>query len=144
SERTVSGASIRKFWLEQILRPFLSYHRRIAVVITALALLSLSTSLIILSLGPLIKVLFSVETGQVMPISDLLPKQLMMVWAQSWPTSFDVRTLGRCIPVVILIAGILKAISTYLYSLNQQAISLGVAMRLRVELFTRLLSLPYL
>jgi subfamily B ATP-binding cassette protein MsbA len=136
--------SIRQFWVQFILQPFISHRLRLATIAAALLLLAASTGLIILSLGPLVKVLFAAEPGGAVSIESVLPERLVKLWPGILPNSIDGRQLGTMIPLIILLAGMMKALSTYLYSLNQQAISLSVAMQLRGDLFRRLLSLPYL
>ncbi len=143
SHLSVSNLSAWTFWKQQILAPFLSYRRRLVAVFVSLILASAATALLILCLGPLMKLMFTMSPDASVALDDLLPSQLTKFIAIDSMLSIPMRWLVIYLPVAIMLAGCAKALAGYIYQVNQQYISLAVSMRLRIGLFERIILMSY-
>lgn len=134
-----AGTAARLF-----LRPLAQERRRIALVLVALLLLSLSQAAFLLAVGPLLKGLFG-NPGDVaqMRVGQFFP-QFVFAWTN--PAYADITVsrqfLSMLAPMLLLIGGLAKAAASYLYQYNQQTLAYIVAATFRSRIFAAIVRLP--
>lgn len=124
--------------------PILSEPYRLILIFVSLVILSSSQSLLLLSIGPFFKSLFS-QVGQdpYFNLTEFLPDNFVSILPTYWAQlRFDRSVLSWFIPLSMLVSVILKGISTYTFQLNQQAVSFNVSKTYRDELFSAILKMP--
>lgn len=113
-------------------------------IIFALLILAVAQGFFLLLIGPFIKALFGIGlANEVISLAEIAPANIIKLFPDINQYAVKKEHLVIGIPLLILFTGIIKALATYIYNLNQQAIALFMAQNYRNRLFTALLSLPY-
>ncbi len=128
---------------ELFLKPLKSQKRRFAVILPALAMLSAADGSILLMIRGFTKALFQASVVRTVPLLELLPAKAQTLFPSWGGVDVERGTLALAVPAIILVAGFAKALASYLYQVNQQALALFMAKSYREKLFQALLSLPY-
>jgi ABC-type multidrug transport system fused ATPase/permease subunit len=127
-----------------IINPVLSQKKRLSVLLVSLAVLSLSQALLLVLIGPMIKALFLPGgSGEKVGLDQVLQSNIIELFPKLGQVSFDRLELCFVVPAAILLAGFLKSVASYFYSLNQQGLALFVSKSFRDKLFEALLHKPY-
>lgn len=127
--------------------PLSMQKRALLIMAVSLVLLSLTQTSLLLLVGPLLKSLFELgSSDRSIVLSSLLPEGVaayLPSFASSDAMVVSAQRLSVVMPLLILVVGFVKALSTYGFQLNQQHISLQIARNYRVQLFSSLLQQPY-
>ncbi len=140
---------LRRFMLV----PVLEQRSVLVIVLLALMIMSLTQGLGLLLIKGFLAAFFakttavsSADGGNVdfISVGSLLPEKL-----QSWLPAYLNMALRRSelawiIPIGIVVAGSLKALASYLYTLGMARLSLKVAQNYREKVFAGILALPWL
>jgi ABC-type multidrug transport system fused ATPase/permease subunit len=124
-------------------RPILAQRQRLVILLLALLILGISESFFLINVRGFIRVLFHDARVTLVPLADLLPESVVRHAPELSGVMLPARELAVYVPLVILVAGLLKSIATYFYQLHQQALSLLIAKNYRDRLFAALIALPY-
>lgn len=108
-------------------------------IILSLVLLSITSGLFLLLVGPLFKAMLGAVQSPQIAVLDLAPKQLAPYLSFLEGIFLPQATVIKFLPAVILIVGILQAFAGYTYQFNQQALTLYVGSRYREKLFHAIL-----
>ena len=132
------------------LGPLFQEKRALTFMAISLVLLSLSQTSLLLLVGPLLKSLFELgSTDRLISLRSLLPEGVSsyvhsVAGLNGSDIAFTAADLSFVMPLLILCVGLIKALATYGFQINQQHISLQIARNYRVELFSGLLRQSYL
>jgi len=140
----MSAASSRELMRELFWAPLQEQRRRLGYIALALLSLALAQSLFLLMVKGFIKALFQDSGRTSVSVGELLSPKFLEWFPQYRDAMVPVERLAVFVPLTILIAGLAWSLATYIFQLNQQAVSLYVAKRYRERLFSALISLPYL
>lgn len=127
----------RRFAFDIFLAPVLAQRLRLVLLVVSLAILSAALGVVLYAIKWLVPALFA-------PVDGVPEATLASAWVLpiiDYPVSRA--QLAVAVPLVLVIAGILRAFALYLYSLEQQALAIEWARRYRERLFAMLLALPY-
>ncbi len=128
-------------------RPLGQCKSKILWIILALGSLSIAQGFFLLLVGPFIKVLFT-SSAQTIAFFDIVPQKYekyvhYFTNENLAKLTIDYATLVVAVPILLFVAGILKALAGFAYQYNQEAIALFIAKHYREKLFASLTSLPY-
>lgn len=126
----------RRFAFDIFIAPVLAQRLRLVLLVFSLGLLSAALGVVLYAVKWLVPALFA-PTDPGMTSSQA-------AWVLPWlnyPVSRP--QLAVAVPLVLVVAGILRAFALYLYSLEQQALAIEWARRYRERLFSMVLALPY-
>ena len=129
---------------ELLTQPLKAQKGRLVGIVAALAILALSQALFLLMVKGFVKALFQEPGRAAVPLISLLPDKVAVHFPAWHSVMLSRAMLGVSVPLVIAFAGLAKAMASYLYQLNQQAVALHLARRYRERLFEALLALPYI
>jgi len=134
--------SLASIW-RQIKPAVASQKKSLIIGLTALAFLGISQSSFLLLVKSFLTALFSPVTSANIPLSDLLPPELIKLspYTLDFPVSYT--DLAVAIPAAIIFAGLLMSLALYFYQFHQQSISMFIAKYLRERVFSRVVDLEY-
>ncbi len=146
---------LRRFMLE----PVFEQRSVVFTVLVALAFMSLTQGLGLLLIKGFLAAFFtnvpesairdsgmgvsSVQTTLI-SVASLLPAKLQSYLPSSWNLELNRSELAWFIPVSIVVAGFLKALAGYIYTISLSRLSLKVAQNYREKVFAGILDLPWL
>jgi ATP-binding cassette, subfamily B, bacterial MsbA len=148
-------AYLRRFMLE----PVLEQRPVLVTVVVALVFMSLTQGLGLLLIKGFLAAFFTnvsspaINSGGVtatsaqatlISVASLLPAKLQSNLPTSWNVELNRSDLAWFIPVGIVVAGALKALAGYIYTISLGRLSLKVAQNYREKVFAGILELPWL
>ena len=133
--------SRRKLW-ELITKACLEERRALCICIGSLVVLALGQGLLLLMVRGFVQALFG--SAAVVPITDLLPDELVTLLPVPRTWQFSRTELTVWVPTLIVAAGCSKAIATFGYQYSQQAFAMRFATDLRRQVFKALIGQSYL
>ena len=118
-------------------------RKALVKIALALVVLSMAQSLFLLLVGPFMRALFGANETTI-PLSELVPAGAVQLLG-GLPTGIVISrtTLALGVPLLLVVAGIIKGVATYVYQLAQQVVALDLSAHLREALFKALLAQPY-
>jgi ATP-binding cassette, subfamily B, bacterial MsbA len=131
---------LRRFMLE----PVLSQRPVVVVVALSLLFMSITQGVVLLLIKGFLAAFFTNVTLPFIAIGSLLPQKFQGCLPVSWNMNIRRTDLAVIIPLGIVAAGILKALSSYAYTLGLARLSLKVAQNYRENVFAGILDLPWL
>ena len=122
-----------------------SHVRLMMVMGAALLTLGLAQGLVILLVKGFIAAFFggSGSSGGAVAVVDLVPEFLLRRWPEYGPIRIDSGRLAIALPLIVLLAGMAKSWSTYVYMRAQQEFSMFAGASLRDQLFPAILGKSY-
>lgn len=123
-----------------VTEPIKAHKRRIVYAVLALFCLALAQSAFLLAVKPLFGFLFADTQKELFAFRDLLPPQL----ARFAPGGIQRATIQLYLPILLVVASLIKSTTTYIYRYQQEALSLHVASHYRQTLFQRIVSQPFI
>ena len=124
-----------------------SHVRLMMVMGAALLTLGLAQGLVILLVKGFIAAFFggSASSGGAVSVAvvDLVPEFLLRRWPEYGPIRIDSARLAIALPLIVLLAGMAKSWSTYVYMRAQQEFSMFAGASLRDQLFPAILGKSY-
>ena len=123
-------------------QPLLSMKKSLITAFLALLVLSAAHGALVLLVGPLLTAMLGAE-GEVIGLIDLLPPYAVSLFSLQ-QVKVETSSLKWWIPSLILVVGVLKSLSSYLYQLEQKSISIKVAGHYRQSLFESILKQDFL
>lgn len=115
------------------LEPIFAQRTRLILLLISLAILSISLGIVLYAVKWLVPALFAPRNSADAP-----------AWVIPWlEIAVPREHLAIAVPIVLVVAGVLRAFALYLYSLEQQALALEWARRYRERLFAAVLTQPY-
>lgn len=141
---TSSSSSFLKFVRRFMIDPVMAQKPVVVSVVLALFFLSVTQAAILLVIKGFFAAFFAGNNVAQIELGALLPTQLQSLMPQIKNQTVSRDRLVILIPAVIIFAGTLKALATYLYNLGMVRLSLSVAQNYRESIFAGILKLPWL
>ena len=140
----IPRVSLRQFIVEFMIRPALSARADVLVVVSALALLSLTQGMVILLIKGFLTAFFHDTATDFVSLGDIVPAAIVALAGHYGQFQMSRATLAVWLPIGIVLAGSAKAIAGYFYNLNLTKMSLRVAQNYRERIFAGILTLPWI
>jgi len=132
----------RKSVLKSIAQLLFSQRQLVIRLFFWLVMLGLFQALIILLVGPFLKVILTAGS-QATNLSSLLPSAVSPIFGRWRDVAIPSEHLALVIPIALALVGLLKALTSYGYQLTQEAIGLAAAKDMRDQVFEAIVSRPW-
>ena len=114
-----------------LIDPLLAEKKRLFLIFFSLATLSLSQSAFLFLVGPLLQAFFKVDKA-VIELGELLPEQVLK-FLPEWVGLSISTSLAVNPSLDLVLIGLVKATSSFLYQYQQSALTLVVAKNYRIN-----------
>ncbi len=136
--------SLKQFFWEILVAPVLRRRSLVVRIVSALVLMNAAYALLLLLVNGFLAAFFADPNVAFVKVGELVPKKLQFLTSDWVPLTIERSTLAWIVPVGIVIAGVLKALSTYWYNFSQEELALSVAREYRERMFAAILRLPWM
>ena len=127
-----------------IVKPFFHDKSLLFYIAMSLVFLSFAQMMLIILMGPFVKVPLSMSADQTSIIlKDVIPEGLRNFIDIDWDQSIELTTLVVAIPLLIIFAQCINAAASFCFNFYRQKLTINVAHHMRSEIFKALVNSRY-